>query len=78
MPFRKKPFSTKEHLTYLRWSIVLIGIISFIFSLLWTMKDFIGYVFEITAAIYVGGASCAIIGGLYWKKELPLQHGQVL
>ena len=68
MPFRKKPFSTKEHLTYLRWSIVLIGIISFIFSSLWTMKDFINMWFEITAAIYVGGASCAIIGGLYWKK----------
>ena len=68
MPFRKKPFSTNEHLTYLRWSIVLIGIISFIFSSLWTMKDFINMWFEITAAIYVGGASCAIIGGLYWKK----------
>ena len=68
MPFRKTPFSTREHLIYLRWSIVLIGIIAFIFSSLWTMKDFINMWFEITAAIYVGGASCAIIGGLYWKK----------
>jgi SSS family solute:Na+ symporter len=68
MPFRKKPFSTAEHLKYLRWSIVMIGLISFLFSSLWTMKDFINMWFEITAAIYIGGASCAIIGGLYWKR----------
>ena len=68
MPFRKKPFTTKEHLNYLRWSIILIGVISFIFSSLWTLKDFINMWFEITGAIYVGGASCAIIGGLYWKR----------
>jgi SSS family solute:Na+ symporter len=68
MPFRKKPFTTDEHLKYLRWSIVLIGAISFLFSSIWTMKDFINMWFEITGAIYVGGASCAIIGGLYWKR----------
>ncbi|QBG46625.1 sodium:solute symporter family protein [Verrucomicrobia bacterium S94] len=68
MPFRKKPFTTEEHLKYLRWSIVLIGAISFIFSSFWTMKEFINMWFEITGAIYVGGASCAIIGGLYWKR----------
>lgn len=68
MPFRKKPFTTEEHLKYLRWSIVLIGAISFTFSSLWTMKEFINMWFEITGAIYVGGASCAIIGGLYWKR----------
>jgi SSS family solute:Na+ symporter len=68
MPFRRKPFTTEEHLKYLRWSIVMIGVIAFIFSSVWTMKDFINMWFEITGTIYVGGASCAIIGGLYWKR----------
>jgi SSS family solute:Na+ symporter len=68
MPFRKTPIPTKKHLTYLRWSIVMIGAISFVFSSIWTMKDFINMWFEITGAIYIGGASCAIIGGLYWKR----------
>ena len=66
--FVRNRFTTVEHLKYLRWSIVLIGLISFIFSSLWTLKDFINMWFEITGAIYVGGASCAIIGGLYWKR----------
>ncbi len=68
MPFRKKPFTTEQHLNCLRWAIVLIGVIAFIFSSIWTLKDFINMWFEITGAIYIGGASCAIIGGLYWKR----------
>ncbi|MDQ8192954.1 sodium:solute symporter family protein [Coraliomargarita sp. SDUM461004] len=68
MPFRKRPFTQKEHLKYLRWSIVMIGVIAVVFSSVWTMKDFILMWFQITASIYIGGASCAIIGGLYWKK----------
>ncbi len=68
IPLRNRTFDTREHLTLLRWSIVLIGVIAFVFSSLWTMKDFIFMWVEITGAIYVGGASCAIIGGLYWSR----------
>lgn len=68
MPFRKKPFTKEQHLKYLRWSIVLIGAIAIVFSSIWTLKDFIHMWFQITGSIYIGGASCAIIGGLYWKK----------
>jgi SSS family solute:Na+ symporter len=68
MPFRKKPFTKEEHLRYLKWSIVMIGVIALVFSSIWTMKDFILMWFQITGSIYVGGASCAIIGGLYWKR----------
>lgn len=68
MPFRKTPFTKEEHLKYLRWSIVGVGLFALLFSSIWTLKDFIFMWFEITGAIYVGGASCAIIGGLYWKR----------
>ncbi len=68
MPIRKRPFTRDQHLKYLRWSIVLIGAIAFVFSSIWTLKDFINMWFQITGSIYIGGASCAIIGGLYWKK----------
>ena len=40
-----------------------------LFSSMWTMKEFIFMWFEITNAIYVGGASGAIIGGLYWSRS---------
>lgn len=68
MPFRKNPFTRTQHLRYLRRSIVLVGVFALVFSSIWTMKDFILMWFAITASIYIGGASCAIIGGLYWKK----------
>jgi SSS family solute:Na+ symporter len=68
MPFRKKPFTREQHLKYLRWSIVMIGVIAVIFSSIWTLKDYILMWFQLTGSIYIGGASCAIIGGLYWKK----------
>ncbi|MBK1875280.1 sodium:solute symporter family protein [Pelagicoccus mobilis] len=68
MPFRKKPFTKQQHLKYLRLSIVGIGAFAFLFSSIWTLKDYIHMWFAVTGAIYVGGASCAIIGGLYWKR----------
>lgn len=68
MPLRKKPFTPKEHIKYLRWSIVGMGAFAFTFSCLWELKDYIQMWFQVTAAIYVGGAACAIIGGLYWRR----------
>jgi len=68
LPLRQKPFSKEEHLFWLRISIVMIGLFAFILSSFWTMRDYIFMWFQITNSIYVGGASCAIIGGLYWKK----------
>ena len=68
MPFRKKPFTQKEHLLYLRLSIVLIGVFAFVISLLLPMKEYLAMWTFITSAIFVGGAGCAVIGGLYWKR----------
>jgi SSS family solute:Na+ symporter len=68
MPFRKTPFSREAHLKYLRWSIVGVGAFAFLFSSLWELRDYIQMWFQITGAIYVGGASCAIVGGLYWRR----------
>jgi SSS family solute:Na+ symporter len=68
MPFRKKPFGKKEHLLYLRLSIIGIGAFAFLFSSIWTLKEFIFMWFEITGSIWFGGAACAIIGGLYWSR----------
>jgi SSS family solute:Na+ symporter len=68
MPFRKEPFTPEQHMKWLRWSIVGIGAFAFLFSSIWQLKDYILMWFQITSSIYVGGAGCAIIGGLYWKR----------
>ncbi len=68
MPFRKKPFSPKQHLRVLRWAIVGVAIFIFLFSLLFKQNQYILLFFAITGAIFVGGSGAVIIGGLYWKQ----------
>ena len=67
LPFRKKPFTTRQHLWLLRGSILFVAIFIFIFSIFFDQNDYIMMFFAITGAIYVGGAGACIIGGLYWK-----------
>jgi solute:Na+ symporter, SSS family len=68
MPFRKKPFSQKQHLALLRISILGVAIFIFLFSLFFKQSQNIYLFFAVTAAIFVGGAGSVIIGGLYWKR----------
>ena len=68
MPFRKKPFTQKQHMRWLRLSILGVALFIFVFSLIWTQTEAILLWFQITAAIWLGGAGAIIIGGLYWKR----------
>lgn len=68
MPFRKKPFSEKNHMLILRLAIVGVAIFIFFFALLFRQTQAIYMYFQLTGTIYIGGAGPAIIGALYWKK----------
>ena len=68
MPFRKKPFSAKQHMHLLRLSMLGVVVFIFIFSLIWRQTEAILLWLQITGAIYMGGAGAVVIGGLYWKK----------
>ncbi|MCD4830198.1 MAG: hypothetical protein K8R02_00140 [Anaerohalosphaeraceae bacterium] len=67
-PLRKKPFTQKQHMRLLRFSILGVGAFIIIWSSLFTLKEHILMYFAITGAIFMGGAGSAIIGGLYWKR----------
>jgi len=67
-PFRKTPFSEKQHLLALRLSILGVAIFIFFFSLLFRQSEYIFLFFAITGAIFAGGSGAVIIGGLYWKR----------
>ena len=67
MPFRKKPFSPKQHLLLLRLSIVMVGLFAFFFSWLFVQTEMILLFFQITGAIFSGGAGAVLIGGLYTR-----------
>lgn len=68
MPFRKKPFTPKQHMRLLRFSIIGVAVFAWTFGMLFKLKEFIFMYWAITGAIYTGGAGAAIIGGFYWAR----------
>lgn len=72
LPFRKKPFTPKQHIRLLRWSIFGVAVFVFLFSLFFHQTEYIIMYFMITGAIWMGGAGAVIIGGLYWSRGTTL------
>jgi len=68
MPFKKKPFTPKEHLLALRLSVIGIGVFAYLFSLTFTLQEYLPMWTFITSSIFIGGAGCAVVGGLYWSR----------
>jgi len=68
VPLRKKPFTPKEHIRLLRWSMTGVALFAFLFGCLFKQTEYVIMWWVVTEALYVGGAGVAIIGGLYWKK----------
>ncbi|MEN6384114.1 MAG: sodium:solute symporter [Phycisphaerales bacterium] len=68
MPIRNKPLTPGQHMWALRLSILGVAVFAFFFSLLFKQTTYILMFFQITGAIFLGGAGAVIIGGLYWPK----------
>ena len=68
LPFRKKPFTPKNQLLFLRIAITCVAIYAFFFSFYFGQVTYILMFFALTGTIWLGGAGSAIIGGLYWKR----------
>ena len=68
MPFRKNPLPPKTHMRLLRCAVFGVAAFAFVFSLVFPLNEFILMYFQITGAIYLGGAGAVILGGLYWKR----------
>lgn len=67
MPFRKKPFKTKEHLCWLRGMSVAVCIFFFVVSLFFAQLDYINMFVSIMCALWLGAAGPIMIGGLYTR-----------
>ncbi|MFA5688840.1 MAG: hypothetical protein WC959_06815 [Kiritimatiellales bacterium] len=69
IPLRNgRPLSPKQHIRWLRISICGVAVFAFLFSLLFRQTVYIAMFFNITGAIFLGGAGAVIIGGLYWRR----------
>jgi hypothetical protein len=67
MPLRKRAFTPRQQLFWLRLVIVLVATYAFFFSLYFGQFTYILMFFALTGSVYLGGAGSVIIGGLYWK-----------
>ena len=68
VPLRKKPLTPREHIRWLRRSVVGVALFAFLFGCLFRQTEYIVMWWTVTMALYLGGAGAVIIGGLYWKK----------
>jgi SSS family solute:Na+ symporter len=68
VPLRKKPFTLKQHLLLLRLAILGVAVFVFIFGAIFPQTEYVAIWFQVTQAVFTGGAGAAIIGGLYWKR----------
>ena len=68
IPFRKKIYSSKEHILLLRIAVTGVALYAFTFGLFHTPSTPIYMFWAITGTIWLPGAGAAVIGGLYWKK----------
>jgi SSS family solute:Na+ symporter len=68
IPLRRRPLAPAQHIRWLRWSMVGVAVFAFGFGALFRQTEYIIMWWQVTTAVFVGGAGSAIIGGLYWKK----------
>ncbi|MEI9998950.1 MAG: sodium:proline symporter [Verrucomicrobiota bacterium] len=68
LPFRKRPFTPREHIQLLRLSMIGVAMFALLFGCFFQQTEFVQMWFSVTEALFVGGAGVAIIGGLYWRK----------
>lgn len=67
LPIRKKPFSPREQIFWLRVAIACVAVYAFLFSFFFGQVTYILMFFAITGAIWAG-AGAAIVLGLYWSR----------
>ncbi|WOO40710.1 sodium:solute symporter family protein [Rubellicoccus peritrichatus] len=68
LPFKKKPLTPEQHIRWLRIGLIGVAVFAWTFSMVFPLNDYIYMFFDITGAIFLGGAGSVIIGGLYWKR----------
>lgn len=68
LPIRGKPISQKAQLTLIRCCIAFIAVFAWVFSMYFGQVDFILMFMAATGTIWLGGAGCLIIGGLYSRR----------
>ena len=67
MPFRKKAFTPREHLWWLRGVTIAVGVFFVFVSLFMSQLDYINMFIQIMCSLWLGAAGPIMIGGLYTR-----------
>lgn len=68
IPLRRRPLSQREHLRWLRGSVVFVAAFIIVFSMSFNQVDNIFMFMDISASLYTGAAGVVLLGALYWKR----------
>lgn len=68
IPLGIKPSSPKQHLKWIRLSVLAVAIFIITFSMFFKQVDNIAMFFDISASFFVGSSGIVLLGGLYWKR----------
>lgn len=68
IPLKAKRLSPKQHMMWIRISVLFVAVFIVIFSMLFKQVDNIFMFFDISASLYVGAAGVVLLGALYWKR----------
>ena len=67
LPFRKKAFTPREHLWWLRGVTIAVGFFFIFVSLFMSQLDYINMFIQIMCSLWLGAAGPIMIGGLYTR-----------
>lgn len=67
-PLRKKKLERKQHLRMLRITVLIIGVLIYIFGIFYKGSEAIVIFQFLTGALYTAGAGTLIMLGLYWRR----------
>jgi SSS family solute:Na+ symporter len=68
LPLRKRAFTPRQQLLWLRLAVIAVAVYAFLFSLNFGQVTYILMFFALTGSVYMGGAGAVILGGLYWRR----------
>jgi len=68
IPLKGKRLSPKQHMMWIRISVLGVAIFIVLFSLFFKQVDNIFMFFDISASLYIGAAGVVLLGALYFKR----------
>ena len=69
LPLRKKHIPPEKHMSYLRWSVVMVAVFIWFWSFYFIQRSDILMFFALSGMIYLCGQGAVTIGGLYWRRS---------